>query len=486
MFLKAYWFYLFVFAVASLLRFVPELFSSVYPAGCDIPFYIYELKIMERGLSLDQLYFGNPFPYFVLLLVHAIVRVDWFLLFKFFTPLLNGFVAVAFLYFLRNGLDLGWKKHEYVLATVLLVFSASGMIMSNSIIKQQFAMIFLFLFFVAYRLKDVKQELLFAVLVVLCHQIISLLLFALLVVLCVYGWVRHEESRRDVLVLLSVVLVSVGYVTFVLPCLGSANFVEELTMHVSSYLNTNSYGFSSVVTPILDYVWRHFIFYFGLWIGFIIFGYSRFFRERLVNVLLLVILPLSFIPIGTFWTRFQWLLVYPFVIIFVGGTKRVKALRYVFVLFVIVNGCSLLVDMDWSIPRSSVPFDSIANIRGNYDLIANDITNNTLIIDSIVGLVWTKLYLLDSNKSAIVLSERTISFFVENDSLCLFRDGIKGHDFYDYRVNSFEVCLDSFDNVFVVNVGSFVANNPFDGFWQYFIYYGEYNGEAVYAYWRPT
>lgn len=481
-FLKSYWLYVFVFVVASLLRFVPELFSSVYPAGVDVPFYIFELKLMERGLSWDHLYFGNPLPYLLLLTLRGVTGLDWFVFFKFFTPLLNGCVVVSFLYFLRNGLALDWSNKKYLVATLFMVFSSSGIIMSNGLVKQQLAMIFFFLFLVAYKRHSFKLELLFAVLVCLCHLVVPLVLFAFLVADFVYGMVRHEESRRDVTVVLFVLAFTIFVITFLLPSLEAVNFLEEVSIHVSSYFSGSSYGIRYTIIPIWDRVFGHFVWYYGLWIGFLILGYSQFWRNRLVNVLLLVLLPLGFIPVGTIWGRFHWLLAYPFAILLVGGTEKAKILRYTFLVFVLVNGCLLVSDLSWSMARSSVPFEEIPLLRGNYDLIVSNLTNNSLIIDSTVSFAWTNLWLCDDNKEVSILSARTVRFFLNDDCLWLSRDGLKGHAFYVFRVNRFSVSLDSYDRVFVINVDRFSVNNPFNDYWQYFKYYGEYNGEIVYEY----
>ena len=144
--LRRYWSYILVFVLGFVLRVVPELFSSVYPAGVDIPFYIYELRLMEGGFDWSMLYFGNPLPYFVMLALKGLSGLNWLFFSKVFSPLLNGVVACSFLYFVRNGLGLKWRDWEYVLVVLLFVFSSAEVAMSNGIVKHQFAIIFFWLF----------------------------------------------------------------------------------------------------------------------------------------------------------------------------------------------------------------------------------------------------------------------------------------------------------------------------------------------------
>ena len=486
--------YVLVFVLGVVLRFVPELFSSVYPAGCDIPFYVYELKIMEQGLSWDQLYFGNPLVYVVLLALHGVTQLDWFLLMKFFSPFLNGCVAASFLYFLRNGLDLDWKPHEYLLCVVLLLFSSSGIIMSNSLLKQQLALIFLFLFLVAYKRKDFRLELLFAVLVVCSHQLISVVLFGFVAVDLVVRLVRHDGLWIRGLGLLFAVFLSIFVVTFLLPILGSVDPMRELMLHISAYFDNSSYGFRYVAEPIMDRIVYHFMWYYNVWMLFVGLAFVRFFKVRTVNLLLLVLLPFSFLPLGTSWARFQWLLAYPFAIIFVGGTKHVKLPRYdfwkwsfrifrcLFLVCIVTIGCTRLVDTSWSMPRSSVPFEDIPIIRGNYEFLSPYVTENSLIIEYDVSLSWDKNFYFDDGKDVTILSVRTVSFFVEDDALWLYRGGIKGHDFWIYRTPNMMLCLDDYDNVFVTNVDWFVDMYALKDYWQYFERFGSYDGPSVYRY----
>ena len=288
-FLKNYWLYFFVFAVASLLRFVPELFSSIYPAGCDIPFYIFEVRLMEAGFSFDQLYFANPpLAHLVLLFVRGVSGLDWFVVFKFSVPLLNGFVAVSFLYFLRNGLDLNWRIHEYLVCVLLLVFSSAGIIMSNGLVKQMLALVFFFLFWVYFKRDNMNGQVVCVVLVALSHLMIIFLLCVLLLLSFVYDAIKNRTIKRSNLLLCSLSVVIVAVVCFLFPSLSSGNPLDEIFSQLGAYLNLTSYGFAFSDVPIIEKIFFHFEYYFGWWYGILIFAFSFCYKKhRWVNFMLL-------------------------------------------------------------------------------------------------------------------------------------------------------------------------------------------------------
>jgi len=97
-------------------------------------------------------------------------------------------------------------------------------------------------------------------------------------------------------------------------------------------------------------------------------------------------------------------------------------------------------------------------------------------------LSWDKYFYFDDGKDVTILSVRTVSFFVEDDALWLYRGGIKGHDFWIYRTPNMMLCLDDYDNVFVTNVDWFVDMYALKDYWQYFERFGSYDGPSVYRY----
>lgn len=478
---KKHWVYFLVFFAGFGLRFIPELFSMVYPAGCDIPFYIFEMKLIEDGFSFSHLYFGQPLMYGLLLTLRSLVGVDWFVFFKVFTPFLNGCVAVCFLYFLRNSFDFKWSNFEYVLCVLLMVFSSSGVIMSNGIIKQQLGLCFFFLFFVFYKRSNFRKELLFVLLIALTHQIISLMVVGLIFLDFVYEYWKQREVLWNNLLLIVCVCVCVFVFIFVLPPLGSEDYVCEFVNHFGSYLNQASYGIRYNNIPIAQRIYEHFIWYYGFWLAFVFIAFSQF-RNRFISLWLLFLTPLSFIPLGTIWARFQWLLIYPFSILVVGGLKWCKHIRTLFLVFVIFNGLIIVVEPTWSMSRSSMPFDEVDDLKQCYNSVSALVDGNSLIITSSVSLSWVNLFLHNEGKSAHVISERTISLYDYEESLWMYRDGIKGHDFYIFRVTIFNVCLDDYDSVLVFDDGYFTHKNVFDGSWHFFQNFYKLNNITVYTY----
>lgn len=479
--LRKHWLYVVAFLLGFFIRLVPELFSLSYPAGADIPFYIFELRLMESGFDLSMLYFGNPLPYLVLLALRGLSGVDWFVLFKIFLPVLNGVVVCSFLYFLRNGLALDWSKKDYVLCVLLLVFSASGVIMSNGIVKHQIAMVFFFFFMVAYKRQNVGRGILFAGLVGLSHLIVPVFLCLFLFVDGVFGFWKFRTLRWGSLWVVLLLVGVVFGVTFVLPSLQSVDPIGEVAGHLGAFFNDGGFGVRYNSVPIVERVFNHFVWYYSVWVGFVVAGLLKF-RDRVVNGLLFSLVPLSVVALGTVWARFQWLLVYPFSVVVVGGTKSLRGLTLLFLGFVLVSGCLLSIDGDWSMARSSLPFDEIPVIKQSFDDFGSLVSDDSLLVSSSWSYAWVNLWCLDNGISPTVMDERRLSFGLNDVGLSVCRGGLKGHDFFDYRVSS--VCFDvgSFDCVLVFDDGHFTDKGTFDGYWQFFHEESRVGNVIVYRY----
>jgi hypothetical protein len=499
--------YIFVFCVGTGLRVYPELLSS-YPAGTDTPFYAYELTLLETKFDWDVLYFGNPMAYFVITFLKLITRINYLTLLKVVNPVLNGFVAISFLYFLKNGLK--WQSNEKSLFVVLLLlFSRGGIIMSNGIIKQQFALFFFFFFLTFWLNKEFKKSLLFLVLIFLSHQLISILVFGILLFDFLHGIFIHKNFNKKTLFMIVVVVFGVFLITFLLPAVSSPDIFNEVWMHVKLYVTSNeAYGYSFSKTPLVERMVSHFNWYFHpLFSVSVTVGLLFYLKNKTINSMLFILLLFSFMPVGVIFGRWQFLLTYPFVIVATLGWFRIKdwlienvSLTYpnkrvfkvlfgtflcVILAFTVLDGVYWLTNENWSMARSSVKFEEVENIKEANNFICSRLGSKNIVIVSAVTIGWINFLFLErginpSETNIVeVFAYRTITFVKNSSGYYMFRGGSKGHYMYIYKKPEVWVNLSLYDNVFILKDSYFILG-IFDEYWQYYEKTAEFGQMEMY------
>ena len=499
--------YIFVFCVGAGLRTYPELLSS-YPAGCDVPFYVYELTLFETKLNWDVLYFGNPMIFIIFSFSKLVTGIDYLTLLKIGIPVLNGIVALSFLYFLRNGLK--WQSNgKNLFAILFLLFSRVGVILSNSAVRQQLAIVFFFFFLTFWLNKKFKKSLLFLILVLLSHQLISILVFGILLFDFLYEIFIHKTFNKKNLYMIVITVFIIFLITFLIPALPSNDVLNEVWTHIRVYVTSNEvYGFRLTTTPLIERMMTHFNWYFHrLFLFSVFYGLLLYPKNKVVNLMLFVLLPLSFFPVVIF-ARWQWLLIYPFVILVTLGYFKIKDLLIeevsltipnkrvlkilfstflcVILIFTILDGVDRITDVNWSMTRSSVKFEDIEYVKEANAFIRSKLTGRSIVLVPVITLGWNNILFLengiDPSEANIVdvFAVRTVSFVINSSGYYMFRGGIKGHYMYIYHKGEVWFDLYLYDNVFVLKHSYLSTLGILDDYWQYYEKTAEFGTIEVY------
>src|SRR5437899_6812446 len=89
-----------VFALAALLRSIPEVLAGKYPVGFDVNAYYPYLTLSFPSISALDLLKAGPLFYGVMWFIQFITGADIFLLLKIAGPIIYGILSASFLIFL--------------------------------------------------------------------------------------------------------------------------------------------------------------------------------------------------------------------------------------------------------------------------------------------------------------------------------------------------------------------------------------------------
>src|SRR3989442_5004226 len=129
-----------VFAVAALLRSIPEVLAGKYPVGFDVNAYYPYLILSFPSISALDLLKAGPLFYGVMWFIQFITGADVFLLLKIAGPVVYGILSASFLVFLVKFLKLSLQKASF--GTVLLILQPIALRISWDLFRNELGLAF--------------------------------------------------------------------------------------------------------------------------------------------------------------------------------------------------------------------------------------------------------------------------------------------------------------------------------------------------------
>ncbi|MEM3377944.1 MAG: hypothetical protein QW674_03230 [Candidatus Bathyarchaeia archaeon] len=191
-------FSVFAFLVPFVVRALPELLMGGYLTGFDtISYYVpITLKWVNYGVGFWEFFGVAPLLY-VLLSGLTLAGVPLVVSLKVLPPLLHGFLGLAVFTYASEGLK--WSLRKSLLVSLIATLYFVGLRISWDMLRSELGLIFLFVFLVmlqryasSFSWRRFSALLFFGVLVVLAHQLVSVVMFVI-----VFAMVLERRLKRD-------------------------------------------------------------------------------------------------------------------------------------------------------------------------------------------------------------------------------------------------------------------------------------------------
>src|SRR3989442_795360 len=167
-----------VFAVAALLRSIPEVLAGKYPVGFDVNAYYPYLILSFPSISALDLLKAGPLFYGVMWFIQYVSGADVFLLLKIAGPVIYGILSASFLVFLVKFLKLSLQKASF--GTVLLILQPIALRISWDLFRNELGLAFGLVALASLKTNS-KQKYMIAgslgLLAVLAHPLAAVLMF---------------------------------------------------------------------------------------------------------------------------------------------------------------------------------------------------------------------------------------------------------------------------------------------------------------------
>src|SRR5438445_12971477 len=129
-----------LFAVAALLRSIPEVLAGKYPVGFDVNAYYPYLILSFASISALDLLKAGPLFYGIMWFIQYITGADVFLLLKIAGPVIYGILSASFLVFLVKFLKLSLQRASF--GTVLLILQPLALRISWDLSRNELGLSF--------------------------------------------------------------------------------------------------------------------------------------------------------------------------------------------------------------------------------------------------------------------------------------------------------------------------------------------------------
>jgi hypothetical protein len=175
---------LFVFALATLLRGLPELLSGPYPVGYDLlAGYAPSVQALPEIYPLKLFgWLWSPLSVFILWFFWKLSQINLFVFLKIAGPVSYGLFASAFYFFVLKGMQ--WSKRKSLVATLIFVLQPGVLRTGWDQLRLMLGFVFLFVLLAETKcdiISGVKKKpltvIILSVLLVLSQQLIAVLFF---------------------------------------------------------------------------------------------------------------------------------------------------------------------------------------------------------------------------------------------------------------------------------------------------------------------
>lgn len=188
LFASGKFFSLWIFSIAFVIRLLPEFLSGPFPVGYDLlAGYAPSLYVFPNDAPLRL--FGwawSPLAVYILWFFWKLSGVDLFLFLKMAGPVFYGLFVLSFYYLLWRGV--GWSEKKSFVTALLFLLQPAVLRTGWDQLREELGFVFLFVLLAETRLdviagarKKPFMVVVLSVLVVLSHQLATVLLFVVMV-----------------------------------------------------------------------------------------------------------------------------------------------------------------------------------------------------------------------------------------------------------------------------------------------------------------
>lgn len=312
--------YLTLFSLGMFIRGIPEVIVEKYPVGYDTTaHYLFNILNYDK-MGVVEMLRQAPLFYLISYASIQLPGVDVLSYLKAAGPLLYGALCASFYFFLRKGL--GWKEKNAFVSTLLFTLQLVALRLSWDMFRLELglALMFLTLGLIVKRFSGSSYlAASLAVLVVLAHQIATLMLFFSAI------WIisREIRSRARILPILipllpaGILFTTVLYITYLVPAAQDPRILNVgPTGYFLSYFAIDPRLSEGSYFVVARNIGMLMIFCYGLIFPFIIKGFKR---NQILDPMLVIVSIGSFSPLivpfislpAVYW-RWIFLLIIPF------------------------------------------------------------------------------------------------------------------------------------------------------------------------------
>jgi len=198
--LDSRFFYFWAFFAPFMVRALPELLMGGYITGFDtIGYYVpVTLKWVNYGVGFWE-FFGSAPLFYLILSGLTLAGVPLIISLKVLPPFLHGLLGLAILEYATKGL--GWTTQKGLFASLLVTLYFVGLRISWDMLRSELGLILLFVFLIAlqkclsgFNWKRFGFLSLLAVLVVMAHQLVSVLMFTIVFAVALKKLMKRNYS----------------------------------------------------------------------------------------------------------------------------------------------------------------------------------------------------------------------------------------------------------------------------------------------------
>jgi hypothetical protein len=189
-------------AVGIAVRAIPNLLTP-YPIGYDTIYYATQILDWRAILSDPNVIFQTPLHLLIMSPIHVLTGADPFTILRIAQPLLYGFLTASFYYTARNLFQ--WEPRQAFLAATIFSLQTATLRISWDLLRNELSLAILLLTLPRLRNNE-KNPIAFAVLstlVVLSHQMTSVILFFIITFFFINSIRKREYNQARRLLLSS-------------------------------------------------------------------------------------------------------------------------------------------------------------------------------------------------------------------------------------------------------------------------------------------
>jgi hypothetical protein len=314
-------FHLLAFFAPFVVRSIPELLMGGYVIGFDtISYYVpVTWKWINYGVGFWE-FFGSAPLFYLLLSGLTLAGVPLIVSLKVLPPILHGLLGLAILEYATKGL--GWSAKKGLLASLLATLYFVGLRISWDMLRSELGLILLFAFLIT--LQKCPSDLnwkrfgflsLYAVLVVMAHQLVSLLMFIIVFAIALEKLIKRDYSFVGHLFMACLPAIALFALTVYADFLVLPSYTNDIVAS-GRMIWFSLMGYSSIAEGVVNSVGFWLFCYFPL-LPLIFLGIREFRRLELeawvIWCLVGISLP-SFFPLSPL--SYRWILLFNFPLAF--------------------------------------------------------------------------------------------------------------------------------------------------------------------------